>query len=350
MDVNVEDTYSVELHHVPINWDLANGRLNFFGLPAAILWLDPSLLHMLEPLVDEIGIPLFRLLVAEQSSQGTSEDYHAMVTVLGNTFQEGFLAWGRAVGTAGWGKFELPQFDSAQKQAVVVVRSPWELVMQGKAERPWGCPFLQGKIIGIFSHALGHSCWATEHVTIENGEQIVTFQIYASTDTIGSALQELRDARKHASEREVELKTAELLKANAERAELQEQLIQMQAAALAELSTPLIPLNDKVMIMPLIGAIDSQRAQQIVTVMLEGVARHQAQFVIIDITGVSVVDTAVANVLIQAARSVGLLGAQAILTGIRPEIAQTLVGLGVDLGSIITQSSMQSGVAYAMRR
>ncbi|MBC8161768.1 MAG: STAS domain-containing protein [Roseiflexaceae bacterium] len=273
-----------------------------------------------------------------------------MITTLGSTFETGFLAWGRAVGTAGWGKFELPHFDDAQKQAVVVVRSPWELVMQRAAEHPWGCPFLQGKIIGVFSHAFGSPCWASEDISIEQGEPVVTFRIYPSTETIESEVKQLRDARKQATEQEIERKTAELLQANAERALLQEQVIQMQAAALAELSTPLIPLNDQVMIMPLIGAIDSQRAQQIVTVLLEGVADQQARFVIIDITGVSVVDTAVANVLIQAARAVGLLGAQAILTGIRPEIAQTLVGLGVDLDSIVTQSSMQSGVAYAMRR
>ncbi len=102
--------------------------------------------------------------------------------------------------------------------------------------------------------------------------------------------------------------------------------------------------------MPLIGAIDSARAQQIMETLLEGVAQHRSDVVILDITGVQVVDTQVANALLQAAQAVKLLGAQVILTGIRPHIAQTLVSLGVDLRGIVTRSTLQTGVAYALER
>jgi rsbT co-antagonist protein RsbR len=129
---------------------------------------------------------------------------------------------------------------------------------------------------------------------------------------------------------------------------LQEEKIQAQAAVLAELSTPLIPLNNQVMVMPLIGAVDSRRAQQVLETLLQGIASSGAQIAILDITGVPVVDTQVANALIHAAQAVKLLGAQVVLTGIRPEVAQTLVGLGADLGSIITRGSLQSGIAYAI--
>ncbi|MDT9046821.1 STAS domain-containing protein, partial [Escherichia coli] len=86
----------------------------------------------------------------------------------------------------------------------------------------------------------------------------------------------------------------------------QEQLIQAQQAALRELSTPLIPLDDGVVAMPLIGAIDSVRAQQVIETLLEGVSVHHARVAILDITGVSVVDTQVANGLIRAAQAVKL--------------------------------------------
>jgi PAS domain S-box-containing protein len=128
--------------------------------------------------------------------------------------------------------------------------------------------------------------------------------------------------------------------------ESQEQLIM----SLRELSTPLIPLDAGVVAMPLIGAIDSTRAQQVIETLLDGVSTHHARVAILDITGVSVVDTQVANALIRAAQAVKLLGARVILTGIRPEVAQTLVGLGVDLTGIITRSSLQAGIAYAMGR
>ncbi len=138
--------------------------------------------------------------------------------------------------------------------------------------------------------------------------------------------------------------------AEAEQSRLREEIINAQKAALRELSTPLIPISDTVLIMPLIGAIDSRRAQQIIEALLGGVAANRAETVIIDITGVPVVDTHVADTLVRAARAVGLLGAQAILSGIRPEIAQTLVGLGVDLGNLVTMATLQRGVAYALAR
>lgn len=129
----------------------------------------------------------------------------------------------------------------------------------------------------------------------------------------------------------------------------QQQIIETQREALRELSTPLIPLTDHVVIMPLIGTIDSQRARLVLEALLNGVVQHQAELVIIDITGVSVVDTQVAQALISAAQALKLLGAQVMLTGIQPSIAQTLVALDVDLRGIVTQGTLQAGIAVALR-
>jgi len=142
---------------------------------------------------------------------------------------------------------------------------------------------------------------------------------------------------------------SEQKRAEAERAALQEQVITAQRAAIRELSTPLMPLADGVIAMPLVGTIDSGRAQQIIETLLEGVSQHQAQSVILDITGVQMVDTQIANALMQAAQAVRLLGADVILTGIRADVAQTLVHLGTDLGHLVTRSNLQSGIAYALK-
>jgi PAS domain S-box-containing protein len=135
--------------------------------------------------------------------------------------------------------------------------------------------------------------------------------------------------------------------AEVERAEMQAAIIKAQAAALVELATPLIPLSDHVVAMPLIGAIDTQRAAQVLEALLHGIEQHKARVAILDITGVPIVDTQVAHALIQAAQAAQLLGARTILTGIRPEVAQTLATLGVDLRSILTLGTLQSGIAYA---
>jgi rsbT co-antagonist protein RsbR len=140
----------------------------------------------------------------------------------------------------------------------------------------------------------------------------------------------------------------EQLNSEQERSDLQDQVIAAQRAALRELSTPLVPIADDVVAMPLIGSIDSTRAQEVIETLLTGVADSQAKIAILDITGVPVVDTQVANALLQAAQAVKLLGAKVIITGIRPEVAQTLVSLGVDLSSITTRSTLQSGIAFAL--
>ena len=120
--------------------------------------------------------------------------------------------------------------------------------------------------------------------------------------------------------------------------------------AVRELSTPLIPIADKVVVMPLIGTIDSNRANQVLETLLDGVVARQASVAIVDITGVRDVDSGVADPLVRAARAVGLVGAQVVLTGIKPSVAQTLVDLGVDLGSIVTSGTLQSGIRYALQQ
>lgn len=133
-----------------------------------------------------------------------------------------------------------------------------------------------------------------------------------------------------------------------ERLSLQQQVIDAQRDALRELSTPLIPIARDVVIMPLIGTIDSGRAQMVLETLLEGVAQYQADLAILDITGVAMVDTQVAQALMRAAQAVKLLGAQVIVTGIQPPIAQMLVHLGVDLEGIITYATLQAGIAQAL--
>jgi predicted ATPase/GAF domain-containing protein/tRNA A-37 threonylcarbamoyl transferase component Bud32 len=132
------------------------------------------------------------------------------------------------------------------------------------------------------------------------------------------------------------------------RAALQEEVIRMQRAMLEELSTPLIPITDRILVMPLIGSMDRERAQHILATVLHGAQRHRAAAVIIDITGMRQVDSGVASALINTAGALRLLGTHTVLTGIQAEVAQTLVGLGIDLSRLVIRSTLQSGIVHAM--
>lgn len=133
-----------------------------------------------------------------------------------------------------------------------------------------------------------------------------------------------------------------------EQARMQQRTIEAQQEALRELSTPLIPLAAGVLVMPLVGLIDEERASQLVEALLSGIAAQRAHTTILDITGVRVVDASVATGLVRAARAARLLGARVFLTGIGPKVAQTLVELGAELEGVATLSTLQSGIAHAL--
>lgn len=127
-----------------------------------------------------------------------------------------------------------------------------------------------------------------------------------------------------------------------------ERTVSLQKIALQELSAPLIPVFENITVMPLVGTIDTERAKRIMENLLQGVVKHRAEVVLIDITGVPVVDTMVAHHIIQASEAVRLVGAKCLLVGIRPEIAQTIVNLGIDLSQVITKNSLQKGIETAL--
>ncbi len=127
------------------------------------------------------------------------------------------------------------------------------------------------------------------------------------------------------------------------------EIMHMQQERVRELAAPLIPLMDHVIVVPVIGTLDPERAQQVMEILPTGITRHQAHTVLIDITGVRIVDQQVAQALLQAARTCRLLGAQVILTGIQPQVAQTLVHLGANLNGVVTHATLQAGIAAVLR-
>lgn len=129
-----------------------------------------------------------------------------------------------------------------------------------------------------------------------------------------------------------------------------EQVIERQRDEMLELSTPVVELWEKVLTIPLIGTLDSVRAQEVMENLLESIVRHEAEVVIVDITGVQTVDTQVAQHLLRTAAAVRLMGAECIISGISPKIAQTMVQLGVDVGGVRTRSTIRTALVHAFEQ
>lgn len=131
--------------------------------------------------------------------------------------------------------------------------------------------------------------------------------------------------------------------------EERERVIRKQQDALRELSTPVLPVRERLLILPIIGVLDRERARQLTEQLLTGIRTHRAKVVVIDITGTPEVDATVANHLVQTVDASRLMGASVIITGVSPTIAQTLVTLGVDLSKMNTVGDLQGGLEEAER-
>ncbi|WP_437626159.1 PAS domain-containing protein [Sorangium sp. So ce1151] len=139
-------------------------------------------------------------------------------------------------------------------------------------------------------------------------------------------------------------------RAEQENQRLQQEMLRMQESMLRVLSTPLIPIARGVLVMPLVGDVDGRRAEQVLEALLEGVSSSSSRVAILDVTGVPSVGPEVADGLVRVAKAVGLLGAEVVLTGIQPRMAQALVEMGEGLSGLVTRSTLESGIAYAMGR
>ena len=167
-------------------------------------------------------------------------------------------------------------------------------------------------------------------------------------------VERMEEVEKRVEERTVELQreVEERERAQAESLQLQQEVIKAQELTIQKLLTPIIPIvkteHGSIIVMPLVGSIDSMRAREITRALLAGIGNHQAQVVILDITGVSVVDSGVANHLNKTIRAAHLKGARTIVTGISEEIAETIVDLGIDWTGIETLNDLQSGLLAAL--
>jgi rsbT co-antagonist protein RsbR len=190
--------------------------------------------------------------------------------------------------------------------------------------------------------------WLHWAATAVRGEDSLT---YACARDITAHKDALAERDRALAEREAALASAAEYEAEFRRVEDElRRRVDDQQDAIHSMSTPIIQVWDDILTMPVVGLVDSARAADMKTSLLEAVARTGAKFAIVDLTGVDVLDTATADHLLKVMRAVGLLGARCILTGIQPSVAQIVVGLGLDMEGVITLRSLREGLKYCMRK
>jgi DNA-binding LacI/PurR family transcriptional regulator/anti-anti-sigma regulatory factor len=151
-------------------------------------------------------------------------------------------------------------------------------------------------------------------------------------------------------EKQVEERSAELQRETVERERLQQEVIDAQRRAIQELSTPVIPVMERIIVMPMVGSIDTMRARDITRSLLAGIREHKAKVVILDITGVPIVDSGVADHLNKTIQAARLKGAQTIVTGISDAVAEAIVDLGIDWSGVETLGDLRTGLVVALNK
>ncbi len=219
-----------------------------------------------------------------------------------------------------------------------LVNQPIEATFPGLAETELPARFREVATSG--------ETWQTEFVYSQETEETVPlqdeldptqniYQVYAfqtSPDNIVAAFLDITESKQAEKERE----------------RLQEEVIEAQKQVIHELSTPVIPIMDNIIVMPLIGSIDTMRARDITRMLLAGITERQAKVVILDVTGMPFVDTGVVNHLNKTIQAAQLKGARTIVTGISEAVAETIVDLGIDWSNIETLSDLQTGLVAAL--
>jgi len=195
-----------------------------------------------------------------------------------------------------------------------------------------------------YLHHDGHPVHARVSTTLVRDAQgnpsyFVTHIVDNSGDK--RALAELEGYRTNLEEM-VRIRTNELVRT--------QEAVTRQAREIIELSAPVLQVWEGILVVPLVGVLDSERSRNVTERLLQGIVDYHAEVVLLDITGVPLVDTCTAQHLLETAKAVKLLGAEVVLTGIRSAIAQTLVHLGVNLSNLVTRATLSAGLAYAFER
>ncbi len=326
-----------------LKFDPAEGRVTI-GRERVVLIRQESLGALRALLYDQLGSALARATLSQFGYRCGRIDYEAMAETFGAAGESDRLQLGLALQAwLGVASLEVTRCehdrDAGKLDIVGWWRNSYEaeahLAQLGPDDHPV-CHALTGYLSGWCSAFLGKPVLAIETRCMGQGEERCDFRIRPDADW-GEEAARWRVALTAAPDSlssELERKTA---------------LIQEQEAAISELSTPVMEIWDDILVLPIVGVVDTRRSLELMNNLLDRIVETQSRCVIIDVTGVEVVDTKTGDYLLKVIRAANLLGSRCVLTGLSPAIAQTLVEIGADLTEVNTLRNIKDGLKDCLR-
>lgn len=346
-------TKEFSVGNIEVKWDESAGRTFWGGAPAVTMWLESSIAGLLLGFQRMVGVERFKLALHGGGRDSVAGDW-ALISSK-PTFEEGFRLLSDVAASAGWGRWELVSADRVNRVARVRVHNSWESVAQAAIGVSWGSAYVAGKFAGIFQKYFDvPTCWAEQTAAQASGDAYDEFVVKPSDKSLEDKLEELL-ASDQATKADLAVALEQLRKQMEERDRTEHQLrdkievIARQEEAIRALETPIIEVWEGVLTLPLMGVMDSHRAAATMERLLAAITQKGATTAILDLTGVEVIDTSTADHINRLAKACALLGAQCIITGIRPAVAQTMVGIGIDMNNVVTLATLREGLVRSMK-
>lgn len=318
------------------NWDLEKGQFNFEGQDSVLFWISSAMKSFFDT-IEEISGKETSSLVLETAGfrQGMVvgkffKDMDLPITEVANIIP-------RIYASAGWGKFIITNVDPAAKTARARTVDSWEYKINRKQEKTESGTFLPGHFAGIFSAVFGTSIWYKKESDQLAGHVYTELDFFPSSVTVEENIHALarREESKKISELEklVEVRTLEL-----------KQLVK-------EISSPVIPVLDGIVVVPLLGRYDEFRSEELVDKTLHSLPKHQADCLILDLTGLNQsISAYTVEFLSKLAAAANLIGTETILVGISPELGTKITETNFNLSKFNCFTNLQHGIYYALSK
>jgi rsbT co-antagonist protein RsbR len=316
------------------SWNLENGLFQFEEDDAVLFWISSAMKSFFDTIEEVSGQEAAKVVLETTGfRQGL---------VVGRYFQglnmpveDAAKAIPATYASAGWGKIEITELNEVDKTAKVILKDSWEYkinIAQGKQQTT---TFLAGHFSGIFSGLFGTNVWFTvKRDQIENGDY-GEFQFGPSDTTIEENIHDL--ARRSESDR--------ILKLESMVEERTKELIEL----VKEISSPIIPVLEGIVVVPLLGKYDENRSEDLITKTLNNLPKHKADYLVIDLTGLhQYISQFTVEFLSKLASAASLIGTETILVGISPELAQEITGTDMQLSRFSCFSTLKHGIYYAI--
>ncbi|WCK53174.1 STAS domain-containing protein [Aneurinibacillus sp. Ricciae_BoGa-3] len=323
--------YQKDVGPSSFTWDLENGLFKFDGAEALLFWVGSAFRTLFDSIEEVSGDDSARVVLETAGYRmGTivadfyrQQDIHFILKSLPITYA-----------TAGWGKFIFESIDLHNKTAVVRMKNSWEFRVnkeQGKAEPGL---FLPGHWAGLFSSLYKENIWYNYKTSEIGGEEYDEIHLFPSVITpagnIHDLIRQKEQTRIKGLERLVEERTKEL------------------NDLITDLSVPVIPVLNDILVIPLISKYDNHRAEELMSKALTGLTSHQAKYLVLDLTAIKEIDEYTISLLHKLVAATRLVGGVCILVGIGADLAVKIIDSDFNTEEIITFSTLQHGIHYAL--